>query len=65
VIEASVFGDAIHVLVTSATRGLDELPAYLARKDLAPRSIARIPASLEDVFVRLIADDGAKRERAA
>jgi len=65
VIEASVFGDAIHVLVTSAARSLDELPAYLAQKDLAPRSVERIRASLEDVFVRLIADDGLKRGRAA
>ena len=32
VIEASVFGDAIHVLVASAARGRDELPAYLARQ---------------------------------
>jgi ABC-2 type transport system ATP-binding protein len=65
VIEASVFGDAIHVLVTSAAHSLDELPAYLAREELAPTSIERIRASLEDVFVRLIADDGVKRERAA
>jgi ABC-2 type transport system ATP-binding protein len=65
VIEASVFGDAIHVLVASAARSLDELPTYLARMELAPRSIVRIPPSLEDVFVRLIADDGLKRERAA
>jgi ABC-2 type transport system ATP-binding protein len=65
VIEASVFGDAIHVLVASAGRSLDELPAYLARKDLAPTSIARIGASLEDVFVRLIADDGSKQGQAA
>ncbi len=65
VIEASVFGDAIHVLVTSAARSLDELPAYLARKDLAPTSIELIHASLEDVFVRLIADDGLKPGRAA
>jgi ABC-2 type transport system ATP-binding protein len=65
VIEASVFGDAIHVLVASAAHGLDELPAYLARMDLAPSSIARIPASLEDVFVRLIANDSLKQGRAA
>ena len=65
VIEASVFGDAIHVLVASAARSLDELPAYLAQKELAPSNIERIPASLEDVFVRLIATDSLKQGRAA
>jgi len=65
VIEASVFGDAIHVLVKSAEHGLTELPAYLAQRELPPTSIERIRPSLEDVFVRLIADDGLKGRRAA
>jgi len=65
VIEASVFGDAIHVLVKNAEHGLTELPAYLAQRELPPTSIERIRPSLEDVFVRLIADDGLKGRRAA
>ncbi len=65
VIDASVFGDAIHVLVGDAERSLAELPAYLAEKGLPPSRVERIHPSLEDVFVQLIAVDMAKRRQAA
>ena len=39
------------------TTSLRELPEFLAAKGLRPRHIARIAASLEDVFVQLIAAD--------
>ncbi len=65
VIDASVFGNAIHVLVRDADRGIDELPAYLERRALPPIRIERINPSLEDVFVQLIAADAAKRRQAA
>jgi len=65
VIDASVFGDAIHVLVRDAEQSLTCLPPYLAGKGLPPRRLARIRPSLEDVFVQLIAADAAKRRRAA
>ncbi|MGA3307134.1 MAG: ATP-binding cassette domain-containing protein [Xanthobacteraceae bacterium] len=65
VIDASVFGNAIHVLVRDAERSLTELPAYLAERALRPSRIERIHPSLEDVFVQLIAADAAERRRAA
>ncbi len=65
VIDASVFGNAIHVLVKDAARSVNELPAYLEQKALRPSRLQRIDASLEDVFVQLIAADMAKQRRAA
>lgn len=65
VIDASVFGNALHVLVGDAERSLSALPAYLAAKALRPSRVERIHPSLEDVFVQLIAVDMAKRRQAA
>ncbi len=65
VLDCSVFGNALHVLVGDVERGLRELPAYLAQKNLPPARLVRIRPSLEDVFVQLIAVDSAKRRVAA
>jgi len=65
VIDASVFGSTIHVLVRDAERSLTELPAYLEQQGLRPSLVARISPSLEDVFVQLIAADMANRRQAA
>ena len=65
VIDVSVFGNALHILVSDADRSLIELSAYLEQKALRPSRIARISPSLEDVFVQLIAVDIAKRRLAA
>jgi ABC-2 type transport system ATP-binding protein len=65
VLDCSVFGSALHVLVGNADQSLRELPAYLGEKGLPPTRIDRIHPSLEDVFVQLIAVDSAKRRAAA
>jgi ABC-2 type transport system ATP-binding protein len=65
VLDCSVFGNALHVLVSNAERSLSELPAYLEAKGLRPTRLERIHPSLEDVFVQLIAVDTAKRRQAA
>jgi drug efflux transport system ATP-binding protein len=65
VIDASVFGNSIHLLVKDAEHSLGELPAYLEQKTLRPTRLARIHASLEDVFVQLIAADSVDGRRAA
>jgi len=65
VIDASVFGNAIHVLVADAGRSLAELPAYLDERALRPGRLDRIHPSLEDVFVQLIAVDTANTRQAA
>ena len=65
VLDCSVFGNALHVLVGDAERSLRELPAFLAKRNLRPGRLERINPSLEDVFVQLIANDMAQRSRAA
>jgi len=65
VLDCSVFGSALHVLVADADRSLCELPRYLGDKGLPLTRIDRIHPSLEDVFVQLIAVDSAKRRIAA
>ena len=57
VLDCSVFGDALHILVCNAESSLRGLPAFLAAKGLPPHRLARIAPSLEDVFVQLIAAD--------
>jgi ABC-2 type transport system ATP-binding protein len=59
--DCSVFGNALHVLVEDAAKGLDELPRLLEAKGLRASRIVRIAPSLEDVFVQLIAADAASR----
>jgi len=65
VLDSSVFGNAIHVLVADAKKSLGELSSYLEPRGLRPRRVARIAPSLEDVFVRLVATDTANRRQAA
>ncbi len=65
VLDCSVFGNALHVLVGDAERSLAKLPAYLEQKGQRPTRLQRIHPSLEDVFVQLVAVDMAKRRQAA
>jgi ABC-2 type transport system ATP-binding protein len=65
VVDCSVFGNSLHVLVGNAERSLRELPDYLAQKQLPVTRLVPIHPSLEDVFVQLIAVDSAKRRAAA
>lgn len=63
--DCSVFGSTLHVLVRDVGQALAELPRYLAAQGVQVSRIATIDASLEDVFVQLIAADSAKRKQAA
>jgi ABC-2 type transport system ATP-binding protein len=65
VLDCSVFGNSLHVLVGNAERSLRELPNYMAQRQLPSARLSRIHPSLEDVFVRLIAVDSAKQRVAA
>jgi ABC-2 type transport system ATP-binding protein len=62
VLEAAVFGDALHVLVPDAGRALHDLPPLLAAHDIQCRRVVPITPSLEDVFVHRV---GAGQARAA
>jgi ABC-2 type transport system ATP-binding protein len=65
VLDCSVFGNSLHILVGDSERALRELPAFLERNGLRPTRLQRIKPTLEDVFVQLIAADTAKRRVAA
>jgi ABC-2 type transport system ATP-binding protein len=58
VLEAAVFGDALHVMVPAAEAALRELPGRLAARGLRCGRIAVIPPSLEDVFVHRVGRAG-------
>lgn len=53
VIDASVFGAALHVVVGAEREPLAELPAFLAAHDVRVDRIELITPSLEDAFVSL------------
>ena len=55
VLDAAVFGDAIHLVVADAARALSTLRGYLAEHRVNCARIERIHPSLEDVFVALSA----------
>jgi ABC-2 type transport system ATP-binding protein len=53
VIDASVFGAALHVVVSAGQQPLTELPAFLAAHGVRVGRIELISPSLEDAFVSL------------
>lgn len=59
VLDASMFGDRLHLLLDAAGPGMDPLLGRLAAAGLGAQPPRRIEPSLEDVFVRLVARRGA------
>jgi ABC-2 type transport system ATP-binding protein len=53
VIDASVFGAALHVVVSAELQAITELPAFLAGHGIRLDRIEPITPSLEDAFVSL------------
>jgi ABC-2 type transport system ATP-binding protein len=53
VIDAAVFGNALHVVVRDANSAISALPSYLAERSVRCGRIEAIPPSLEDAFARL------------
>jgi ABC-2 type transport system ATP-binding protein len=58
VIEAAMFGRAVHVVVTDADAATATLPGWLAGQGLPTRRITPVRPSLEDVFVSLVRREG-------
>jgi ABC-2 type transport system ATP-binding protein len=58
VLEAAMFGRAVHVVVENARDAAARLPALLAAGGLSAAQIAPITPSLEDVFVALVRREG-------
>ena len=66
ILEASVFGTRLHVVVSDETSGRDLIGAVLARENFPPPLIERIVPSLEDVFIHCIeAEEAARTARGA
>jgi ABC-2 type transport system ATP-binding protein len=60
VLDAAVFGNALHVVVSDAEAAVASLPRYLAEHAVRCSRIEAIPPSLEDVFVQLTGRPSAK-----
>ena len=58
ILEAAMFGRAVHVVVRDVAEARATIPAMLASRGVAVRSIEGIAPSLEDVFVSLIRAEG-------
>ncbi len=58
VVEAAMFGRAVHVAVESADAAAKSIPPFLASRGLPVEGIRPIPPSLEDVFVALVRREG-------
>ena len=59
VLDASMFGERLHLLLDAAGPGMAPLLGRLAEAGLGAQEPRRIEPSLEDVFVRLVARRGA------
>jgi ABC-2 type transport system ATP-binding protein len=65
VLEASVFGTRLHVVVTDLEAGRRAVQERLERDGNVPVRVERIVPSLEDVFIHMIeAEDAAQRRSA-
>jgi ABC-2 type transport system ATP-binding protein len=58
VIEAAMFGRAVHVVVEDAAAATDRLPRLLQEHGLATHGVTPVRPSLEDVFVALVRREG-------
>jgi ABC-2 type transport system ATP-binding protein len=65
VLEATVFGTRLHVVVADAEEGGRLVRQRLEKDGNAPVSVERIVPSLEDVFIHLIEAEDAARKRAS
>src|SRR5665213_2305667 len=62
VLDAAVFGDALHLVVRDAEAARSEIPGYLAKHGVTVSRTEKISPSLEDVFVALTAAHKADEE---
>jgi ABC-2 type transport system ATP-binding protein len=58
VVEAALFGRAVHVVAERAAVAAETLPRWLAERGIACRGTSLVPPSLEDVFVSLVRREG-------
>lgn len=58
ILDVSLFGRAVHVVVREESAGRQEIAAALGSVGLSSAEPERVPASLEDVFVALVRREG-------
>jgi ABC-2 type transport system ATP-binding protein len=63
VMDAAVFGNALHLVVEDAARSIPQLQSYLAERGIKVTRMEKIRPSLEDVFVSLTTGREAAEER--
>jgi ABC-2 type transport system ATP-binding protein len=63
VMDASVFGNALHLVVRSAAVAMPQLESFLAGRGIAVSRIEKIRPTLEDAFVSLTTEHEAAEER--
>jgi ABC-2 type transport system ATP-binding protein len=64
VLDAAVFGNALHLVVTQAASVIPQLKQFLDERNIKAERIEPIHASLEDVFVALTTERGAPKKEA-
>jgi ABC-2 type transport system ATP-binding protein len=65
VMDAAVFGNALHLVVPDADAAVPRIRKFLADKGIAVGRMEKIRPNLEDVFVSLTAASDAREGRAA
>lgn len=65
VLDAAVFGNALHLVVQNAESAAAQVRSFLAERAIVVGRIERIRPSLEDVFVALTTAQGAGKEQGA
>jgi ABC-2 type transport system ATP-binding protein len=65
VVDAAVFGNALHLVVRNADSAIPELKQYLADHQIALQRIEKIRPTLEDVFVSLTTERNRGKEQKA
>jgi ABC-2 type transport system ATP-binding protein len=63
VLDVAVFGNALHLVVRSATAAIPNLHGFLEHHQISVQGIEQIRPSLEDVFVSLTTGRDAREER--
>jgi ABC-2 type transport system ATP-binding protein len=62
VIDAAVFGNALHLVVRDATAAVPQVKKYLSDHSITVGHIGKIRPSLEDVFVSLTTTSDSGKE---
>jgi len=65
VLDAAVFGNAIHLVVPEAAKAISQVKDFLAGKEIKVGRIEKIRPTLEDVFVSLTTERGVSKDGAA